>query len=121
MYKLYAIVSKEALKKMNGVRGKLCVQTGHAFLHSIWDAEESFPCDAYAYKTSRHAFKITLVVDTDAELEYFYEKFKDMYPCAKIVDKGFTVFKEPTLTCLGFGPVHENNVPDEIKSLKLLC
>lgn len=121
MHKLYAIVSKEAIKKMNGVRGKLCAQTGHAFLHAFWDAEERFPNHAAAYRHSPHAYKITLVVDTDAELEELYETHKEDFPCVRIVDQGFTVFDEPTLTCIGIGPVREECVTDELKSLKLFC
>ena len=30
--KMYCIFSKEALKKMNGIRGKLASQAGHAYL-----------------------------------------------------------------------------------------
>lgn len=105
---------------MNGVRGKLCAQTGHAFLHAYWDAVDRFPIPARYYQSGRHAYKITLVVDTDAELEDLYEKFRRDYPIARIVDKGFTVFNEPTLTCIGFGPVHVDNTPDEIKNLKVL-
>lgn len=121
MYKIYAIVSKEAVKKMNGVRGKLCAQTGHAFLHSYWNAEKHFPDAALSYKNSEHAYKITLVVDTDKELEYLFEKVVGDYPCTKIVDQGFTVFENPTLTCIGIGPINSDSVPDEIKKLKLFC
>lgn len=120
MYKIYDIVCKEALKKMNGNRGKLCSQAGHAYLHSWWDAQKRFPEAAKAYQDSQHAKKITCVVETEKELEELLRAYYDVCGVAFIKDAGFTVFKEPTVTCLGIGPIHEDDIGDDLKSLKLL-
>lgn len=71
---MYCVFSKEALVKMKGIRGKMASQAGHAFLHAYWDAEARHRALAEAYRHSGRAYKITLVVDTDAELFALQER-----------------------------------------------
>ena len=111
---------------MNGVRGKLASMSGHAYLHSFWDADRedaSVPVNmkrmqAIAYMNSERAYKITLVVDTVEELRALQDKYRDICGTSLVTDAGFTVFNEPTTTCLGLGPIAEENIGDDIKSLK---
>lgn len=103
---------------MNGIRGKMCTQAGHAYLHSYWDGAHRFPESANAYFGTDHAYKITLIVDTVADLEVLYNTYKDKCGVSLIKDAGFTVFTEPTVTCLGIGPIFENDVGEDLKSLK---
>lgn len=118
--RLYAIVSAEALALMKGVRGKLTAQTGHAFLHAYWDAEERFPEDARAYRYGGSATKITLVVPTTAELQTIYDNHKDLCGATHVTDKGRTVFAGPTITCVGLGPIEAIGVGPDVKELKSL-
>lgn len=133
---MYAIFADESVKKMNGIRGKMCTQAGHAYVHSIWDAfAPSFNLikmfrkikQAYAYKHSERAYKITLIVDTVEELKALQQKYKDICGTSLVTDAGFTVFKDengnpqPTVTCLGIGPISEDNIGDDLKSLKTFC
>ena len=126
--KMYCIFALESVKKMNGIRGKMCTQAGHAYLHAFWDAITG-PSDspeivrdkisqASAYKQSDRAYKITLVVDTVDELKALQERYKNICGTSLVTDAGFTVFNEPTTTCLGLGPIAEENIGDDIKSLK---
>jgi peptidyl-tRNA hydrolase len=124
----------ESVKKMNGVRGKLASMSGHAYLHAFWDANyahnvEPFSTEevliakrkveqAQAYYNSERAYKITLVVDTVDELKALQDKYKDVCGTSLVTDAGLTVFTEPTTTCLGLGPIAEENIGDDIKSLK---
>lgn len=134
-YKMFCIFARESLVKMNGVRGKLASQAGHAYLHSYWDAmrESNLTGDfdrgqieyiksrqAIEYLRSDRAYKITLVVDTVPELVLLREAYKDTCGTALITDAGFTVFKEPTTTCLGIGPIAEEFIGDDLKALKTL-
>lgn len=105
---------------MKGIRGKFMAQAGHAFLHSFWNSEECFPEFAKEYKNERHARKITLVVETDAEMLELYEKYKTVCGTTKVIDSGFTVFTEPTLTCVGIGPIPEHLVQEDLRKLKTL-
>ena len=50
--KMYCIFSKEAVKAMNGNRGKLASMAGHAYLHAWWAAFRLFPEAAIAYQNS---------------------------------------------------------------------
>lgn len=127
--KLYCIVSKEALAKMtiekpgkpDVVRmGKFAAQCGHAFLHAWWDALDRFPTAALAYQASDHAFKITLVVETDDELRALEASYKDVCGVSLVTDAGFTVFTEPTVTCLGIGPIRPEDVKKDLSGLRLL-
>jgi peptidyl-tRNA hydrolase len=108
-YKIYTVVSREAMAKMGDEVGKMFAQGGHAALHAWWDSFTRFPLFAKAYRDSQHAFKITLVVDTDAELEALYEAFQPICGVSLVRDAGFTVFKEPTITCLGIGPIADED------------
>lgn len=128
--KMYCIFAKESVQKMNGIRGKMCTQAGHAYLHAFWDAMLGFGLpyevshtdskikQAIAYQNSERAYKITLIVDTVDELIALQEKYKDICGTSLVTDAGFTVFNEPTTTCLGLGPIAEENIGDDIKALK---
>ena len=124
--KMYCIFALESVKKMNGIRGKMCTQAGHAYLHAFWDATKIYDPkeinpkrdQAIAYMNSERAYKITLVVDTVDELKALQEKYKDVCGTSLVTDAGYTVFNEPTTTCLGLGPIAEENIGDDIKSLK---
>jgi peptidyl-tRNA hydrolase len=118
--KMYCIVSREALAKMNGNRGKFGTQAGHAYLHAWWDAAVRFPEAATQYQESGLAFKITLVVDTDEELRELEDVYRDQCGVSLVTDAARTVFTEPTLTCLGIGPIDPDMREDKLKSLKPL-
>ena len=120
-YKMYCIFALESVKKMNGVRGKMCTQAGHAYLHTFMNAMNETPELAKAYLDGGHAFKITLIVDTVDDLKQLQEAYKDICATQLITDKGFTVFKEPTTTCLGIGPLSEDMIGDDLKAIKTFC
>lgn len=118
--KIYCIISKESIARMKGIRGKMMAQAGHAFLHAYWDSLDRYPENAQAYRDSQHARKIVVTVDTDQELIALYEKYRNICGATKVIDAGFTVFNEPTLTCIGIGPIQDIAVEDDIRTLKLL-
>lgn len=103
---------------MQGIRGKMTSQAGHAFLHAYWDSLGRFPKYAKQYKESKHTYKITCVVDTNLELEKLVT-YKDISGFTMVTDVGLTVFKEPTTTCIGIGPIPES-LCDNLKCLQLL-
>lgn len=119
MIKIYCIVAKESLVKMNGNRGKLAAQAGHAYLHSFWNAEENHPDMALSYKHNEHAYKICLIVNTVTDLQCLYDKYRNICGVALIEDAGFTVFDKPTVTCLGIGPIHVDKIEEDLSSLKV--
>lgn len=118
---LYAITSKEALNLMNGNRGKLSAQTGHAYLHSVWNSDEAYPENVSAYREGL-ARKVTLVVETNEDLIRYRDLIEDLRICATttVVDAGLTVFKAPTMTCIGVGPVDRDLLPEWFKRIPVL-
>lgn len=144
--KMYAVFAKESLLKMNGIRGKLGAQAGHAYLHAYWDAEQRFGEDAYPlnygsmaeyplgsghriyryqrdiveYRKGPRAYKICLVVDTVDDLRALENEYKDICGVSLVTDAGFTVFNEPTTTCLGIGPLRDSEKTDSLRNLKTL-
>jgi peptidyl-tRNA hydrolase len=122
-HKMYCIYAKESVDKMKGSRGKLASQAGHAYLHAFWNANYSKDIilreQANNYRKSERAYKITLIVDTTEELKLLHKKYKKICGTALIEDAGFTVFNEPTITCLGIGPINEQNIGEDLRSLKV--
>ncbi len=119
--KMYCVVSREALAKMNGNRGKLGAQTGHAFLHAWWNSmNNGYEDVALAYKNTQRAYKIVLACDTDAELLEFERLYEDVCGTAIIQDAGFTVFTEPTFTCIGIGPIDPDLREEKLAALRPL-
>lgn len=116
---MFCIFSKESIKTMNGIRGKMTAQSGHAFLHSYWDAEARFPELANAYKNTE-SYKICLITETNENLLQLYRNYKDETGVTVVIDSGKTVFhNEPTLTCVGIGPILTTNVGSDLESLEL--
>lgn len=118
-YKMYCIFSKESLSRMNGIRGKMASQAGHAFLHTFLKSMEKYKEDCEEYVKDK-SYKITLIVETDEDLINLNKAYENICGTQLIIDAGLTVFKEPTLTCLGIGPIRETKINDDIKKLKLL-
>lgn len=120
--KLYCVFSKESLQRIGNEVGKMASQAGHAFLHSYWDACVRFPEDAEAYKNAKHAKKITLLVNTDQEAINLYKAMEPLCGVTKVIDAGFTVFNEPTFTCVGIGPLDDENDDraEKLRGIKLL-
>lgn len=119
MYKMYIVVSMEAIAKMKGVRGKMLTQAGHAIQCADWDSAQRFPEALQEYKNSDHIRKITVRVDTDEELLELATAYRDKCGVGIIKDAGFTVFTEPTLTCVGIGPIHQDDIDNDLSTLKL--
>ena len=113
--RLYAIISREALKAAGGARGKMMAQAGHAFLHAYWDPEARFPERAKAYREGL-AKKIVLAAEDTAELEAIAARIEGV-GVTLVKDAALTVFKEPTLTAVGIGPIDEDEVPEWLAKL----
>lgn len=118
--KLYCVYAQESIDKMKGVRGKFASMAGHGYLHAFWDSQDRFPALAKAYRDTTHAYKITLVVPTVAELLTLEAAYRDKCGVSLVTDAGFTVFEGPTTTCLGIGPLPESLIGDDLKALKTL-
>lgn len=103
--------------------GKLAAQVSHASMssflqgmeihkkpHSSWHKLElDLDRSRFEWITGSYAKVILKCKDLEELLE-LYERCSrnDKIPCSLITDDGRTVFKEPTVTCLGIGPLPES-------------
>ena len=113
---------------MNGLRGKMTSQAGHAFLHSYWDAKKPYAgpwwdqhssipdtlqilsykrefaicsmkhSQAREYEASDKSYKISLMVDTVEDLVTLQNKYKYICGTSLVTDAGFTVFNGESTT-----------------------
>jgi peptidyl-tRNA hydrolase len=125
--RMYCVVARDSLKAMNGNRGKLAAQAGHAYLHAYWDAEDRFSFSAEgdspptrSYRDSGKATKVCLVVDTVDDLKALYEAYRPICGVSLVTDAGLTCFDGPTTTCLGIGPIDSDKVDVNLSELKVL-
>jgi peptidyl-tRNA hydrolase len=108
------------MKAYGGNRGKFGAQCGHAFLHAFWNAEERFPKIAKKYKENMSAKKVVLVTETTDELRRLHEQYFGRAGSTYVIDAGKTIFKEPTITCIGIGPIKDEECGDDLNNLKVL-
>lgn len=133
MVKMYCIVARESLLKMNGNRGKLAAQTGHAYLHAYWDSQDRFDfryrwsndgkpilADYEEYRRSGKAVKICLIVETVADLQVLHDAYKPICGVSLVTDAGLTCFDGPTTTCLGIGPIRDEDIGKDLRALNVL-
>jgi peptidyl-tRNA hydrolase len=118
--KMYCVFSKEAIMKMGGNRGKMAAQAGHAFLGAWIDAYQHNDPRAKDYAAYGAATKITLVVNTEHDLVPIYGNYVQDNGCHLVIDAAHTVLPEPMVTCLGIGPLRDEEIGDDLKALKPL-
>ena len=114
-YKMYVIVRNDL--KLG--KGKLCAQTGHAFVNSYILYSKEKPEWIKKWLIQGQG-KIVLKVPNLEELLTYYNKINILFPCVLIKDAGKTQIDPGTITCFGFGPLPETKVPNYIKKIKLL-
>lgn len=113
--KMYCIFAESSVGTVKN-RGKLGTQAGHAYLHTAMSAD---PAVLQAYLESEHRYKITLVVPTVDDLYKLQEKYSAITSTHLVKDAGITVFNMPTVTCLGIGPISEDQIDTDVSTLKL--
>ena len=94
--------------------GKICSQVGHAVEGVVINCRGNKK-RWQAYKNSGSA-KIVLKADQQSFDEILASSCKKFI----VTDAGKTECLEGTITAIGFAPLFENEVPDSIRSLKLL-
>lgn len=89
--------------------GKMAAQAGHAYLDSFHTCFLLDPRRANLYK-SAHGIKVCLKARGLSELEWAYEKAKELNLfCSLITDLGYTQFEGvPTITAVGIGPARKS-------------
>lgn len=98
-------------------KGKLAVQVGHACV----DCALNSPREKVETWYLQGMKKIVLKLKNLAELKK-YQRLADKSGLVNCVikDAGMTVFKKPTITCLGIGPDKEDLINTITSELKML-
>lgn len=120
------IVVRKDLKMPSG---KLAAQVAHASLGAFLCGVDTdrkvlqMHLDECKQQWLNHDFtKICLMVNSEEELLEIHKIIKSNItgiPHALITDAGHTVFKEPTITCLGIGPWYSEVIDSVTSKLKL--
>lgn len=123
LYKQYLIVNLEAIKNMNGNRGRMVTQGGHGWVHGILDAQRRFPESVEAFIAQPSAFKITLEAPDADTLIRLQEAYKDVCGICLVEERGTKADgsvneKAKGITALGLGPIREDLIGDDLKVLK---
>ena len=119
------------MRKFPGLRtGKYCAQSAHASMGALLSLadrqDDKFVIsldDPFVKEWLVGKFaKITVYVNTEAELIAIYEAAKNaQLPTALIKDSGLTEFNGvPTLTAVGIGPADSNRINKITGTLPLL-
>ncbi len=98
--------------------GKLMAQAGHAFVGCVANLEST---KFQEYINSGVQSKIVLRAKNERELLKAKAVCDEAgIPFYLVTDAGRTVFPEPTVTCLGVGPIQKWQLPKFIQRLQLL-
>ena len=98
-------------------KGKMAVQVAHASVEATLKSSKS-KIEDWQFQGSK---KVVLKVANLQELKKYLGQAKaQKLTIALIKDAGKTVFKRPTITCLGIGPDKDEKLDSVISKLKLL-
>jgi peptidyl-tRNA hydrolase len=106
--------------------GKLISQVGHAFLGTFENCKDATLKAEYLGKNPEGVIesgqaKISKKAKNLNALLRAQEECKALgISTALVTDEGRTVFSEPTVTCLGIGPVSRENLPKFVEKMRLI-
>lgn len=122
-YKLYAIMSEEAVAACKGNRGKLIAQGGHAYVGTLIKSAmipefgEAF--ETYMSLDGNNGFVKICLIAPEETLIALEAKYCAVCGTSLITDRGLTVFDKPTITALGLGPIAAEDIGDDLNKLKV--
>jgi len=94
-------------RDLNMSAGKLAAQVAHASLKSYFATENTPQCNNWLENSYT---KVVLYVKSEEALSKLYNKCQEKdIPCSLIMDEGRTELDGPTFTCLGIGPLWEED------------
>ncbi len=100
-------------------KGKIAAQASHASLEAYEKTLKKEPSWVDEWKTRGQA-KIVVKVNSKQELLEWFERLKNLFPCALIKDAGRTQLTPGEATAVGVGPAPESELNKYTKDLKLL-
>lgn len=111
--RIYCLIRQD----INMPLGKMIAQSGHAFMGAMLVADQTI-VDEYLSGPFTKISKWTKNLDSMLRAK---KECDDLgLPVALITDSGRTVFNEPTVTCLGIGPVKRSQLPKFVDKMRLV-
>lgn len=108
-------------KDLNMRKGKMCAQSCHASLQSLFDCNSRGLGKLSANWLAEGQTKVVVSVDSLEELSKIFKAADNLnLPCSLILDAGKTEFKEPTYTACAIGPFNSDVIDTITGKLKLL-
>lgn len=102
--------------------GKICAQVGHAFEWlSVGEDTKKYASVLEQYHATTSTPKIVLKAKNLDALLRAKKECEDLgIQVVLIEDEGRTIFSEPTITCLGIGPVKREDLPKFVQKMRML-
>jgi peptidyl-tRNA hydrolase, PTH2 family len=100
-------------------KGKIASQVAHAAVNAYILSSKKEPeiCSNWIESGQK---KVVLKIDNKEELLKLYNSIKNKFVCVLIKDAAKTQLLYPDITCLGIGPIKENEVDKFTSKFKLL-
>lgn len=98
-------------------KGKACAQVAHASVECVLKSPKKLVNEWHAEGMKKVCLKVK---DFEEMKHYMILAEEAGLVCSLITDAGHTVFKEPTVTCLGIGPDDESKIDKITGKLKML-
>ncbi|MFH1588821.1 MAG: peptidyl-tRNA hydrolase Pth2 [Candidatus Diapherotrites archaeon] len=100
-------------------QGKVGSQCAHAAIEAYKKTLNKDPQAVQEWENTGME-KVVLKVESKQELLEWFQKLKNLFPCALIKDAGRTQIPAGEPTCVGIGPALESELNKFTKELKLL-
>ena len=114
---MYQVIIVRTDLKMG--KGKIAAQVAHAAVDAMNKTAKIAPAIVNQW-VEQGQKKVVLKVSSEKKLIMIYKELEKHIPVVLIRDAGHTQLKPGTLTCIGAGPWHDNELEFLTKNLKLL-
>jgi PTH2 family peptidyl-tRNA hydrolase len=107
------------IKELALTKGKMSVQASHASIGAYKKAKAMHPDIVKAWELGGEK-KVAVYVEKTSDLFELFHKIPEAVPKVVITDAGRTHLEPGTVTCMGLGPYHEDELDKYTRDLKLV-
>ena len=107
------------IKELKLTKGKMAVQASHASVGSYKKAKAMHPDIVKSWELGGEN-KVAVYVEKTSDLFELFHRIPESIPKMMITDAGRTHLEPGTVTCMGLGPYHEDELDKYTRGLKLV-
>ena len=107
------------IRELKLTKGKMSAQASHAAIGAYKRAKAICPDIVRAWELEGEK-KVTVYVEKTSDLFELFHKIPDEIPKILITDAGKTQLDPGTVTCMGLGPYHDDELDRYTRELKLV-